>query len=111
MALPDMNQARTLPIRAPVSREIIAKLQTLWHWKIRSKITRLRIMLMGIEKPYRNIGVDAALFVEAIKTGEEMGWLAADGGWVLEDNDPMNQLADAMNGEHYKTWRIYQRTF
>ena len=111
LALPDMNQALRATYPRPSKPEPISLLQTLWHWKIRSKITRLRIMLMGIEKPYRNIGIDAAMFVEALKTGEEMGWLAADGGWVLENNDPMNQLASAMNGEQYKTWRIYQRTF
>ncbi|MBN1564105.1 MAG: N-acetyltransferase [Anaerolineae bacterium] len=111
LALPDMNQALHAAYARPGKPEVISLLQTLWHWKIRSKITRLRIMLMGIEKPYRNIGIDAALFVEALKTSEEMGWHAADGGWVLDNNDSMNQLAHALNGDHYKTWRIYQRSF
>jgi hypothetical protein len=111
LALPDMNQALHAAYPHPGKPEWISLLQTFWHWKIRSKITRLRIMLMGIEQPYRHLGIDAAMFVEALKTGEEMGWLAADGGWVLDNNDAMNQLAEAMNGEHYKTWRIYQRDF
>jgi hypothetical protein len=111
LALPDMNQALHAAYPRPGKPEPISLLQTLWHWKIRSKITRLRIMLMGIEESSRNLGIDAAMFVEALKTGEEMGWLAADGGWVLETNEAMNHLADAMNGEIYKKWRIYQRTF
>lgn len=110
LALPDMNQALRAAYPHPGKPEPLSLLQILWHWKVRPKITRLRIMLMGIIKAYRNTGVDAALFVEAIKTGEEMGWHAADGGWVLETNDAMNQLAVALNGQVYKTWRIFERT-
>lgn len=109
LGLDDINQALRAAYPRPGKPEPLALLQVLWHWRIRSKITRLRIMLMGIVAEHRNVGVDAALFVGALQTGAEMGWHAADGGWVLEDNDAMNQLAVALNGQLYKTWRIYER--
>ncbi len=111
LAFPDMNQALHRAYARPGKPEPVTLLQTLWHWKLRSKINRVRIMLMGVEEGYRHIGVEAAMFIRAYEAGIELGWHNADGGWVLENNEPMNQLATALNGRVYKTFRFYQRTF
>jgi GNAT superfamily N-acetyltransferase len=111
LAFPDMN----LPLRAAYPRpgkpEIITLLQILWHWKIRSKINRIRFMLMGVEEGYRGIGVESAMFAEAYRSAVSMGWQYGDGGWVLETNEPMHRLVDAYNGKIYKRYRFYQHTF
>ena len=111
LAFPDMNQALHRARPRPGKPEPVTLLQTLWHWKLRPKINRVRIMLMGVEEGYRQIGVEAAMFIRAYEAGISLGWHHADGGWVLETNDPMNQLATALNGRVYKTFRFYERTF
>lgn len=109
LALPDVNQALHRAYPRPGKPEFITLLQFFWHWKIRPKITRVRIMLMGVEESYRGIGVEAAMFVRAYQAGVELGWHTADGGWVLETNTPMSRLVEAMNGRAYKRWRFYER--
>ena len=110
LALPDMNQVLRLAYPRPGKPEIVALLQLLWHWKIRRRITRVRLMLMGIEEGYRNIGIDAAMFIEAVDRGYKLGWHNADGGWVLENNEAMNSLAKALHGEVYRRFRFYERS-
>lgn len=109
LALPDMNQVLRHARPHPGTPEALTLLRLLWHWKVRPKLTRVRIMLMGIEDSYRSIGIDAAMFVEAYQTGVELGWRVGDGGWVLETNDAMNRLAEALHGRRYKTFRMYER--
>jgi len=109
LGLPDMNQALHRAYPRPGKPEPIALLQLLWHWKVRPKITRVRVMLMGVQEGYRGIGVEAAMFIRAHQAGAALGWHDADGGWVLETNTAMSRLVEAMNGRAYKTWRWYER--
>lgn len=109
LGLPDMNQVLHAAHPRPGKPEIITLLQMLWHWKIRSKITRVRIMLLGIDENFRGLGIDAALFTEAYQAGYTLGWPCADGGWVLETNEAMIRLVAAMNGRTYKRYRVYER--
>jgi len=111
LGIPDMNQVLHRAYPRPGKPEILSLLQVAWHWKVRSKITVFRAMLMGVEEGYRNIGIESAMFVEIIKSAVAMGeWEYADGGWVLETNEPMIRLCDAVNGELYKRYRFYQRS-
>ncbi|MCZ7539001.1 MAG: hypothetical protein M5U29_03600 [Anaerolineae bacterium] len=109
LGLPDMNQALHRAYPRPGKPELITLLQLLWHWKVRSRITRVRIMLMGVQEGYRGIGVEAAMFIRAHQAGVALGWHDADGGWVLETNTAMSRLVEALNGRTYKTWRWYER--
>lgn len=36
-------------------------------------------------------------------------WKMYDGGWVLEDNDPMNDLVSSFEATHGCCYRIYQK--
>jgi len=109
LGLPDMNQVLHHAYPRPGKPELIALLQLLWHWKVRPKITRVRVMLMGVQEGYRGIGVEAAMFVRAHQAGATLGWHDADGGWVLETNTAMSRLVEALNGQVYKRWRWYER--
>lgn len=53
LALPDMNQVLKHAYPRPGEPEIITLLKAFWHWKIRPKITRQRILLYGIKAEYR----------------------------------------------------------
>ena len=74
LALPDMNQPLHRAYARPGKPEPITLLQVLWHWKLRSKINRIRIMLMGVQEGYRGIGVEAAMFAEMYQAAARMGW-------------------------------------
>lgn len=109
LALPDLNQVLLKAYPRPGKPEPLALLQLLWHWKVRSKITRIRIMLMGVQEGYRGIGVESAMFVEAYRAAQALGWHVGDGGWVLETNGPMQRLVEAYNSTIYKRYRFYER--
>ena len=111
LAIPDLNQAIHAAYPRPGKPDLLAKLQVFWHWKIRSKINRVRIPLMGVIETHRGIGVEAAMFMDlyhrAIATGSK--WAYGDGGWVLETNDDMIRLCEAHQGTAYRRFRVYQR--
>jgi GNAT superfamily N-acetyltransferase len=113
LAIPDLNQALHLAYPRPGKLEILSLLQVLWHWKLRPKIDRIRIPLMGVEAAYRGIGVEAAMFHElfkrAIAIAPKNGWAYADGGWVLETNESMIRLVELHNGQEYRRYRFYER--
>jgi len=109
LALPDMNRALHHAYPRPGKPELLTLLQVLWHWKVRPKIDRVRFMLMGVQEGYRGIGVESAMFVEAYRAAQVLGWRVGDGGWVLETNGPMIRLVGAFNAPAYKTYRFYER--
>ena len=114
LGVPDMFQALHPAYPRPGKPEIVTLARTLWHWKIRPSITRIRIPLMGVKDGYRGIGIEAAMFAalyeKAIRLAPRRGWVYADGGWVLETNEPMRRLCAMYDGRVYKRFRIYERT-
>ena len=115
LAIPDMNQPLKAAYSRPGKPHLLALVQALWHWKLRTKITRIRVPLMGVKASYRGIGVEGAMFAElfqqAIAISRHTGWTYADAGWVLETNDAMKRLVDAFSGDDYKHYRWYERAF
>jgi GNAT superfamily N-acetyltransferase len=113
LAFPDLNQALKWAYPRPGKPDWLSMAQVFWHWKIRSKITRIRVALLGVREGYRGIGVEGSLFVElfeqAIQLSKELGWQRADAGWVLETNEPMRRLVEGLNGTAYKRYRFYER--
>ncbi len=113
LAFPDLNQPLRAAYPRPGKPTLLTLAQVFWHWKIRSKITRVRIALMGVRENFRGIGVEAAMFAhffeQAPALSAETGWTYADAGWVLETNEPMNRIVRAYGGDDYKHYRWYQR--
>lgn len=114
LAFPDLNGPLRRTYPRPGKPEVLSLLQLLWHWKIRSKVTRIRIPLLGVRSEYRGIGVEAAMFSDLLGTlvqlSAETGWQSADGGWVLETNQPMHRIVEALNARVYKRYRFYERS-
>lgn len=113
LAFPDLNQPLHAAYPRPGKPALLTLAQVFWHWKIRPKITRIRIALLGVREGFRGIGVEAAMFVhlfeQALPLSAETGWTYADAGWVLETNEPMNRLVRNYSGEDYKHYRWYER--
>ena len=82
----------------------IGWLKFLWY---RRKVDTMRFWALGVLEPYRMRGIDALLYYETGKAALPKGYKHAEMGWVLEDNDKMNQIAISLGAQPYKTFRIY----
>jgi len=74
----------------------------------KKRINWARIIILGIIPEYQKKGLDAVLYYECAKRAEEIGILKGEASWILEDNDMMVRGAEAMKGEVYKKYRVYQ---
>ena len=103
VALPDLNQALR---HNPSGRLFPGILRVLWHAR---KISRLRILLLGIIDEYRGTGVDALMYhwiwTKAIGRGYRWG----EAGWILEDNQVMNNAIVRLGFRRYKIYRVYDK--
>lgn len=80
-------------------------LKALWYSR---KIKDLRLLLLGIKKPYRVRGVDALMYEEAFKYVKTKDYRRAEFSWILEDNTPVKRIIEGLEARHYKTYRIYE---
>lgn len=105
LALPDINQVlirlngRLLPFG-------IFKL--LWHTKVRNKIDRVRVILMGVKSSYRKRGLDNIFYLDTFDNGCAKGYREAELSWILENNQLMISAIETLGGERYKTYRMYE---
>lgn len=103
VALPDLNVA----LKAnPSGRLFPGILKILW---VARKITRLRILLLGVAKEYRKTGADALMYHWIWEKGYALGYRWAEAGWILEDNTAMINAAERLGFRAYKTLRFYDR--
>ena len=103
VALPDLNVALKTN---PSGRLFPGILKILWKTR---KITRLRIMLLGVVPEYRRYGADALMYHWIWDKGYALGYRWAEAGWILEDNAAMNNGLLRMGFERYKTLRLFDR--
>jgi GNAT superfamily N-acetyltransferase len=102
-AIPDLNVA----LRAnPSGRLFPGILRVLWASR---RLTRLRVMLLGVLPEWRGRGVDAVLYRHIWENGRARGYDWAEAGWVLEDNHAMINGLTNMGFAVYKTYRVYER--
>ncbi len=102
-AIPDMNVA----LRAnPSGRLFPGILKVLWASR---RITRLRVVLLGVLPAWRGRAIDALLHHHIWQSACARGFSWAEAGWVLEDNHAMRNALGRMGFRAYKTYRIYER--
>jgi GNAT superfamily N-acetyltransferase len=70
-----------------------------------------RVVILGVLPEYANSGIGAALFYETGRRCVESGYPHGEASWVIEDNVMMNRGAELMQGDRWKTYRIYQLSF
>jgi GNAT superfamily N-acetyltransferase len=104
VALPDLNVALK---HNPSGRLFPGILKVLWHAR---RITRIRVLLLGVLKEYRYTGVDALMYQWIWERGRALGYDWAEAGWVLEDNAPMLNAMLRVGFRPYKTYRVYDRS-
>ncbi len=108
LSLPDVNQAFYSGMKIPRGMGNLP----VGIWKLLTKkkaINTIRIIVLGVLKEYRNRGVDAMLYAETMNVAKRKGYHYGEASWVQETNVPMNRAAQMMNGEKYKTYRVYRK--
>jgi GNAT superfamily N-acetyltransferase len=103
LSLPDINQALQYNQRGGVLRGV-------WHlYTKKSRINRCRILVLGVLPVYHKTGAAGVLFLETATRAKRLGYQYGEASWILEDNVMMHRAAAAMQGHHYKTYRVYQK--
>jgi GNAT superfamily N-acetyltransferase len=69
----------------------------------------LRLITLGVTEPHRKRGIEAVLFAEGIRAALELGYEWAEYSWILEDNELTKRAVRLMDGELYKTYRVYEK--
>ncbi len=106
ITLPDMNEVirplngRLFPWGLPLG---LARL-----YLTRRRVRTVRVMALGILEPFRRRGLVELLILRTIDYWKRH-FTGAELGWTLEDNHPINHAIEAVGGQRYKTYRIYER--
>ena len=105
LTIPDLNQIfKTIP-SGNLSPMAIYKLLT-----PKKRITRARVIMMGIKKEYRKMGLETLLYRNTQKTLLKNPQIKhVELSWILETNLEMNKPLIRMSGEAYKRYRVVEK--
>ncbi len=110
LALPNLNEA----IKDLNGRLFPFGLFKLLYRIKMKKIRSARLMLLGIKKEFRKdalgAGLSVLLYVEKHKRSQELKHWGGELSWTLEDNQKINFGIEMMGGEHYKTYRVFEKS-
>ncbi len=105
LTLPDLNQVFKQIPSGNLSPMAIYKILT-----AKKRMTRARVITMGIKKEYRKMGLETLLYKHnhiAIKKNPLIKNIEMS--WILETNLEMNKPLIRMGGEPYKRYRVYEK--
>ncbi|MDR3607727.1 MAG: N-acetyltransferase [Oligoflexia bacterium] len=111
LTIPDANQAIHKVKDGKLMPTGLVKL--LWNLKgpgRRKTVNRIRVITLGIKRAYQHLGLGPMFYMEYFKLAPQLGYPTGEASWILEDNKPMNKALQLMCGEHYKTYRIYDKS-
>nr|HID13370.1 N-acetyltransferase [Anaerolineae bacterium] len=102
VAVPDINR---------VLIHLNGRLFPLGWLKMKRYIRQIDVVtfkLMGVLEEYRRRGIDALLYLEAVKAVFDRGYEWLDGSLTSELNPMVNLIAQRLGAERYKRYRVYQ---
>ena len=110
MTLPDLNEA-IAPLNGSLFPFGWAKL--LW-WLRKPKVRTMRVPLMGVVQRLQSSRMASQLafmMIEYIRRSATAHYGATRGeiGWVLDDNQGMNAIADAIESKVNKVYQVYEK--
>jgi len=73
----------------------------------KNKVKTVRIITTGVMDGYRRKGIEAIFFARNIAEAKRRNLEGGEASWILENNEEMVTAAEKLNGEKYKTYRIY----
>lgn len=110
LALPDINEVLKTSGGSLLPFNWAKLLYGLW----KKRWLGYRVPLMGVAQKHQNSRLASQLAFMMIETIRERGVNnygadRAEVGWILEDNQGMNAIANAINGEINRTYSIYEK--
>jgi hypothetical protein len=109
VTLPDLNEA-VAPLNGRLTRFglPIGLLRLVWRMR---RVKTARMLVLGVLEGYRRRAIAETLILRTFNFGRNvLGYQCAELGWTLEDNAPVNLTIEAVGGQRYKTYRIFERT-
>jgi len=103
-ALPDPNVALRPKWNRLRDTDLIRALRLL---RMRRRIPVMRLMFFGVRPQFRKLGIDALLYLQVQEYCVRHGYKICEPSMLLEDNDLILRASASMEGERYKTWRVY----
>ena len=83
-----------------------------WGWlKLRRAMQKVDVVtfkMVGVREEYRRRGIDALLYLEAVKVVYDKGYAWLDGSVSSERNPMINRIAERLGAELYKHYRMYE---
>lgn len=105
LALPDLNQVFKQIPNGTLGPVAIYKILT-----AKKRISRCRVIMMGIKKEYRKIGLDTLLYRNLQLSIQKNPRITdIEMSWILETNVEMNKPLIRMVGEAYKRYRLLEK--
>jgi GNAT superfamily N-acetyltransferase len=77
--------------------------------RAKKKIGSARVVTMGIVREFQQRGIDTLFYYYAYKNGLPKGLFRGEFSWVLENNTMMIRVAEMLDAQVYKTYRIYEK--
>jgi hypothetical protein len=106
LAMPDYNVALK-PLRGHLlTPRLFGFLPYLFGWKYPP---RTRVLTLGVKDKYRAKGLESAMLIEGLRVGISVGVTESEASWILEDNQMMCRMLEAIGGKVYKRYRLYER--
>lgn len=77
--------------------------------KPRNKFNTGRLLLAGVKKKYRGLGLDLVLYMMTYRNAIKRGYKYGELSWTLEDNRMINESIKKMGGRIHKIYRVYYK--
>jgi hypothetical protein len=103
LALPDLNQ---------IIKHLNGHLFPLGFFKLilgKRRVSKARILAMGISQEFMGRGLDALLYDAITKNSGAIGIHEGEMSWVLETNTAMNNTFRRVGARLSRTYRVYER--
>lgn len=113
MTLPDLNQAQKRWVR-PNGKPTLLGWIMLGLWILKPRNADMRVPLMGVRKRLQSSRLASQLafmMIEYIRRNAVANYNGKRGeiGWILDDNQGMNAIAEAIDSKVNKEYRIYEK--
>lgn len=102
--LPDINEFIRRKKSIFGNSDVIRLLRYL---KNKKKHKHVRLLLFGIVKEHRKMGLDSILFVDSFRNAQDFGFEKCEVSWLLETNDLVIRHGEAMDAKEYRRWRLF----
>lgn len=78
-------------------------------WLKRKRITKLRLMLIGVVPQFRERGFDVMLYYETILRSIDRGYEGAELSWISESNTNLRGILEKLGAKLYKIYNVFDK--